>query len=362
MTVVQASAPGKLFLLGEYAVLDGAPALLTAVDRRVSVSITDSPDALWHLRTPGLGDDEIVLDERGGLPAGADAASQERVRVFDAVVKAVSGAAPFDGLRERALSVSIDSSAFFARENALNKLGLGSSAAVATALTAALLAAEGSEPDPERVRVLATEAHRAAQGGTGSGGDVAASSYGGLISYTRDTAPTALSWPEELTIMVVVTGTGSSTTELVAAVADYARRDEPQYRADITRLASLAQQSEGALRSPHAFLDLADDYFDALDLLDQHAQAGIVSDLHRRLHSLAAGFGAVFKTSGAGGGDVGLAFVPTGKAVDKLGAAFAQAGAQAVPLAFGARGVAVTLGAAPDDGHKNTESGSVTVP
>ena len=31
------SAPGKLFLLGEYAVLDGCPAVVAAVDRRVAV-------------------------------------------------------------------------------------------------------------------------------------------------------------------------------------------------------------------------------------------------------------------------------------------------------------------------------------
>ncbi len=351
MTVVHASAPGKLFLLGEYAVLDGAPALLTAVDRRVSVTVTASDDDRWRLRTPGLDTHETVLGQHGELPPGLGVGSRERLRVFDAVRTLVPSNAP--------LAISIDSTAFFSTENSLNKLGLGSSAAVATALTSALLAAQDTEPgsDPERTRAVATEAHRAAQGGSGSGGDVAASSYGGLIAYTLGSTPTPLSWPEELTIMVVVTGTGSSTIDLVASVADFARREESRYRDDIDRLAGLARQTEGALRSPHAFLDLADDYFDALVTLDEHSGAGIVSGYHRRLHSLAAGFGAVFKTSGAGGGDVGLAFVPTGKAVDKLGAAFAQAGAQAVPLAFGARGVEVTA-----ERHPDGNKGSVTVP
>jgi phosphomevalonate kinase len=352
MTAVHASAPGKLFLLGEYAVLDGAPALLTAVDRRVAVSITDSDDAHWHLSTPGLHTDEIVLDARAELLPGHDAQSRERVRVFDAVRRLVPS--------EKPLSISIDSTAFFASKN---KLGLGSSAAVATALAAALAATTGLSLSQEQIRILATKAHRAAQDDTGSGGDVAASSFGGLISYTRDSAPTPLSWPEELTIMVVVTGAGSSTSDLIATVADYARREESHYHEDIGRLTTLARQAEGALRSPHAFLDLADDYYDALVTLDEHSAAGIVSTFHRRLHSLAAGFGGVFKTSGAGGGDVGLAFVPTGAAVDKLGAAFALAGAQAVPLAFGARGVDVTINAAREaTDNGNTESGSVTVP
>lgn len=34
MKGLRASAPGKLFLCGEYAVLEGAPAVLTAIDRR----------------------------------------------------------------------------------------------------------------------------------------------------------------------------------------------------------------------------------------------------------------------------------------------------------------------------------------
>nr|MBA3501924.1 hypothetical protein [Deltaproteobacteria bacterium] len=34
LALVIATAPGKLILTGEYAVLDGAPAIVTAVDRR----------------------------------------------------------------------------------------------------------------------------------------------------------------------------------------------------------------------------------------------------------------------------------------------------------------------------------------
>ncbi|PKL95245.1 MAG: ATP-binding protein, partial [Gammaproteobacteria bacterium HGW-Gammaproteobacteria-8] len=33
-SAILADAPGKLLLLGEYAVLDGAPALVMAIDRR----------------------------------------------------------------------------------------------------------------------------------------------------------------------------------------------------------------------------------------------------------------------------------------------------------------------------------------
>ncbi|GAA1221911.1 phosphomevalonate kinase [Rhodoglobus aureus] len=331
MAIIEASAPGKLFLLGEYAVLDGAPALLTAVDRRVTVTVAPSDDDRWHLSTPGLDLDALTLEADGSIPAGLDGRTHTQLRVFDAVRTVVRCTG--------ALSITIDSTAFFA---AGHKLGLGSSAAVATALTAALSIAAGRSPSREEIRILATEAHRSAQRGTGSGGDVASSSYGGLIGYVRDTAPTSLVWPQELEIMAVVTGTGSSTTDLVGKVADYAARDTAQYRADIERLAALADQAQDAVHSAEDFLRLASDYFSALVELDAHAGAGIVSEHHLRLHSLAADLGGVFKTSGAGGGDVGLVFGRRGESTAQLTEAFAEAGAEAVPLGFGANGVTIT--------------------
>jgi phosphomevalonate kinase len=337
---ISVSAPGKLFLLGEYAVLEGAPALLLAVDRRVTVTVAPSSDDRWHLSalglsTPGLTSPDLTLKPDGSIPAGVDERTRERLNVFDAVRRAVCAAAPCNS----ALSVTIDSTAFSA---AGHKLGLGSSAAVATALTAALLVAAGRSPSREEIRILATQAHRSAQRGAGSGGDVASSSYGGLIGYVQDTAPVSLVLPQELQIMAVVTGTGSSTTNLVGRVGQYAARDPDLYRADMARLAALAHQAQDAVGSAKTFLALAADYFEALAELDAHANAGIVSEHHRQLHWLAADLGGVFKTSGAGGDDVGLVFAESEESATRLAAAFAEAGAEAVPLGFGAHGVAIT--------------------
>jgi phosphomevalonate kinase len=351
VAIVEASAPGKLFLLGEYAVLDGAPALLAAVDRRVTVTIAPSDDDRWHLSTPGLDLDldVLTLEADGSIPAGVDERTRRRLRVFDAVRTVVrcSGA----------LSIAINSTAFSA---AGYKLGLGSSAAVATALTAALSTAAGRSPSREDIRILATDAHRSAQRGAGSGGDVASSSYGGLVGYVRDTAPTSLAWPQELEIMAVVTGTGSSTTNLVGKVTDYAARDPARYNADIARLAALAHQARDALCSADDFLRLASDYFEQLVELDAHAGAGIVSEHHLRLHSLAAGLDGVFKTSGAGGGDVGLVFGRRGASAARLAAAFAGAGAKPVPLGFGADGVTITPSTATAKVTHRTRDGSTS--
>src|SRR5439155_4713526 len=146
-------APGKLILTGESAVLDGAPALVVAVDRRVV--------ARRHADKVGP-----VRGSARFLLAVAD--------VLAARVGTSAAAA--------ALEVACDSSAFYADGH---KLGLGSSAAVTVAATALALGAHddlGDDAWRARVRVLAQEAHRRAQGG-GSGADIAACVYGGVIEF-----------------------------------------------------------------------------------------------------------------------------------------------------------------------------------
>ncbi|MES1928474.1 phosphomevalonate kinase [Salinisphaera dokdonensis CL-ES53] len=334
-TAVEASAPGKLFLIGEYAVLDGAPALLTAVDRRVHVRVESARDGRWSLTAPNLGIDALDLGAVASERPVFAADIEHKLAVFDAVrqeAETASGA-PLD-----ATHVMIDS-ADFARDG--HKLGLGSSAAVAAALYAALTHAAGLSLTRPALAEGAIRAHRRAQNGAGSGGDVATAVYGGLISYTRDTDPVALKWPRDLVALAVITGTGASTPDLVGRVRDYAAREPDTHARDIARLAELAETAARALAETSDFLDLAAAYFAALCRLDDHAQAGIVCTQHHALADLVANAGGVFKTSGAGGGDVGLVFVARGPNEQAVRQALAATDAQIVDLSFGAAGVRI---------------------
>ncbi|WP_166788374.1 mevalonate kinase [Cryobacterium sp. TMS1-13-1] len=330
MTAITSSAPGKLFLLGEYAVLHGAPALLAAVDRRVTVTVV--PALSWRLHAQSIGIQHLDLDDEGQLPAALNAQTRSTLRLFDTVRAAVrararAGGGPFE--------ISIDS-AELSRDG--HKLGLGSSAAVASALTAALATASRLHLDRAALFTLAQSAHRAAQNGTGSGGDVAASVYGGLLSYAVGATPVPLQWPNDLTMLAVVTGEGSVTTDLVGRVNDFGAEHPLQHAQDVARLTRLAHTAQSALADRAEFLRLIDDYFTALARLDSHAEAGIVTARHRELRVVAQRAGGVFKTSGAGGGDVGLAFSASGLAAERLAAALTDAGASVVPLVLGAEG------------------------
>ena len=159
-----ARAPGKLVALGEYAVLDGAPALVLALDRFAEARIGPSPDEACHLTTrPPLGARAVfVPGESSGVP------------LLDVVTATLTP--------PLAWRASVDSTDFFAGPH---KLGLGSSAAVLCAWAGALTAfaaSHGRHVEAPTLRGL-IELHRAFQGGRGSGIDVAAAFTGGALTF-----------------------------------------------------------------------------------------------------------------------------------------------------------------------------------
>lgn len=330
------SAPGKLFLVGEYGVLEGGPAVLSAVDRRVQVSIDRAQDRYWRIHAPDIGIAALQLEADGRLPDDLSPRTRASLGLYAAIHARV---ARHIGLPRAPLSIRIDSNAFCSNGR---KLGLGSSAAVAGALTAALARAAGRPCDHDTLCRHAITAHRDAQHGSGSGADVATSIHGGVIEFRAATVQAALTWPEGVTGMAVVTGDGASTPDLVRRVRAYAERDPSGYAADMGALQALAENTRAALADADAFLALARAYFDALQTLDGHARAGIVLPRHRELAVLAARHAGVFKTSGAGGGDLGLAFARSGAPAEKLAAALTAAGARIVPLGFAAPGLKTT--------------------
>lgn len=328
---VVVSAPGKLFLLGEYAVLEGAPALVAAVNRRAAVRLKPSPDGYWRLTAAQIGVRGLRLEADGRLPAALDAQTAAALNVYAAVRELAVDTLPV-------LHLEIDTAAF---HQAGHKLGLGSSAAVAAALTDAFARAAGETLDRAALCERAMAGHRAAQEGAGSGADIAAAVYGGLVVFTSDNAPGQLSWPQDLHATAIVTGSGADTRALLDRVAAYAHRDPDGYRECMQPLWALAEAGRRALADDDvaAFLQAADAYHAGLALLGEAAAAGIVTAAHRELHAVIADAGGVFKPSGAGGGDLGLAFAADATTHAAVGRAVARLGFEVMPLTFNAAGL-----------------------
>ncbi|QHI69357.1 mevalonate kinase family protein [Tichowtungia aerotolerans] len=155
--LIKTSAPGSLMLLGEHAVLHGRRALVCAIDRRMTVSL--SP-----LAKPVLKIDSALGQYESPL---ADLADHPDFRfVLDAVKQY-----PL----ERGIELKIESE--FSSD-----IGFGSSAAVTVATHAALIGNIQNKIDLFK-RALAT-VHRVQ--GRGSGSDVAASVFGGVVAYRAD--------------------------------------------------------------------------------------------------------------------------------------------------------------------------------
>lgn len=293
-----ARAPGKIVISGAYAVLEGAPAIVTAVDR-YAVADSERPATF------------VTEEVRAALSA-------ERAPWFDAS----------------------------ALRSGEHKLGLGSSAAILVASLGAVLARDSSLTDEEALRAAVLEpalaAHRAAQGG-GSGIDVAASVRGGTLEATRrgeTLSLRALTLPARLTIEVLFAGVPASTPALVARVRAHRERTPREHAALMGRLATAAASAVQATESGDApaFVEALRSQLETFRELGRRAGAPIVIPEVERLSTVAEREGATVLPAGAGGGDVaiyaGLA-EPTGAMLD----AIIAEGHSRLGLRLGARGL-----------------------
>jgi phosphomevalonate kinase len=265
--VTRAQAPGKLVLSGAYAVLSGAPAIVTAVSRYV-IADTSRPA-------------ELVTDE-----VAAALTPGQHAPAFDA-----------SQLRE-----------------AGRKLGLGSSAAI---LLASLFALErDADPSLEESslrRTLFTRAltaHRRAQGG-GSGVDVAASCFGGTLVYRLGAAGPELrpvTLPAQLVFEVWACPSSASTRDFIAAVKALELRAPSEHAALLGAQATASVQAAAALQAadPRAFIAALGAQHRALRALGDAAAIAIVTPTLVELFAMAEAQQAVLLPAGAGGGDIAL--------------------------------------------------------
>lgn len=302
-----ASAPGKALLCGEYAVLEGAPAIVGAVERRAFFRWADAP---------------------GGLSLEAEAA-----------LRAAAGRL---GEVERAGKLDVTE-----LQQDGTKLGLGSSAAAAVAAVGAVFDWHGHDPTQPTVRSqvfeVAMHGHESVAP-RGSGVDVAAATYGGYLWFERSEHGAVcrpIVAPESMLVRLVWTGHAARTSGLLDAVHRLRDRDPSEYERKMREL------HEGANRFASAFergltsevVAEAIGYGRAMESLGKAAHAPIVESRLRQLMELAERSGGAAKPSGAGGGDVAVALFDDAAALTEFEAAARAADLVVVDAAWGAEGV-----------------------
>ena len=235
-------------------------------------------------------------------------------------------------------ALEIDSRALYSAGGV--KLGFGSSAAVAVAITGLLLAAQDRDRQrgaAERL-LIADELHRALQGPGGSGVDVTASLYGGVIAVEGDRVE-SLHWPNGLYCEVIFTGRDADTA---AAIGRFHEAMCGNGEAAVKELCIAASAARHAWnQGPEAILAAVQEYAAAWRDLDRCAGLGVFSCEHRRLENLARADGCVYKPSGSGGGDCGLAFSTDRERRDALRESAREAGFLPLSVDLGVEGLRV---------------------
>lgn len=317
-------------IAGEYAILEKNHTLVAmAVDRFVYATISEDDSQVLDLENLKLHDISWEFIQ-GAVQLGLD---HKKLAFLQQAMDVSLNYLTEQHIKIRPFSLSVRSELDDASGV---KYGLGSSAAVTTAVVAAILHAHlRNEPTKDLIFRLAAIAHVRTQG-TGSGADIAASVYGGMIEYTSFQAEwllaadewvgtvtelVELDWlyasiqpvslPGDLRVYVGWTGTPASTVGLV----DQILKEENKQTFDsflMTSEKSVQLFLQGMKNNDRASVFAGiEANREALAQLGIATGVPIETPLLKQLNEDARAVGGAGKLSGAGGGDCGIAFLPS---------------------------------------------------
>ena len=321
---VEVSAPGKLMLLGEHAVVHARPCLVTAMDARLHMTLSlDAPGSdTLTIHAPDVG---VEHRQRPLTEAFANGQAMERGTRF-----IESAVAVFRERQSFNRGIHITTHADFS-----SQLGLGSSSATVACTLFGLAQLFDAPISPRALFDLGLQAIFRVQQ-TGSGFDLASTIYGGTLYYhsaePRQIVP--LDVPH-LPIMAAYTGVKADTPIFVRQVGQRKQHWPAIIEHTFDVMAELVERGHDAL--VRAQWDKLGELFDI-----QHGLAhalGVDTPETVKLVFAAREAGAYgAKLSGAGGGDCIIVLAPEDRRVD-LANALQAAGGQLLDIAPNAAGV-----------------------
>lgn len=277
---VTVSAPGKLLLFGDHAVVYGYPSVVTAVGKRLQVTIARADVSKPMIDAPQVKDTRFV---EAALRAFGkkNAISMPRIKL--------ATFSPFSG-----------------------RYGFGSSSAVTVATIKALSI---YFEKPITTRELFDMSYQVVVEiqGVGSGFDVAAASYGGTLYYKKGGVVLENIGGEAVKRMPLVvgyTGIKSNTVEIVNRVAINLKNEPGKGKRIMGSIGQLVEQTIEPLQTGDwarvgKLMDFNQEYLRDLGVSSEKLE-NLISAAKR-----AGAYGA--KLSGAGGGDCMIAVVPAYK-------------------------------------------------
>ncbi|MFH2104045.1 MAG: mevalonate kinase [Chloroflexota bacterium] len=222
-----ASAPGKIILFGEHAVVHGRPALAAPVTQVAAVArVTESSRPGVWIEAPDIG----IADELSQLAEDLPLAT---------IVRGVLAAIKLDS--HPSLTLQVTSTIPVAS-------GLGSGTAVSVAVIRALSTHLGKPLDDERVNALAYETEKLYHGAP-SGIDNTVITYARPVYFIKGKPIEPLQVGQPFTLVIGDTGIRAPTKESISAVRSLWEADKPRWEAVFDRAAAIARQARTCIEA-----------------------------------------------------------------------------------------------------------------
>jgi mevalonate kinase len=223
----RASACGKIILLGEHAVVYGFPSVAVPVrSLRAWAELSEDPPPFR------------IVASAIGLNASLDDLSDEHPLAY-----CVRTAAEALQIKEMKGRLTITSQIPVAS-------GLGSGAAVSTAIVRVLAATAGRELPPAEVSEIVFKVERIYHG-TPSGVDNTVIAYERPIFFRRGRDPEILTVGAPMHFLIADSGVRSETRDAVGGVRERRQADPARYDSLFRQIGDLAEEGRGQLESGH---------------------------------------------------------------------------------------------------------------
>jgi mevalonate kinase len=306
----KASAPAKIILFGEHFVVYGSPAILAAINKRVSVdayTTIDEEDKIIIRSDMGVAGRYSKDGEFNALEGGMKSKA-----VLDPLYSAIKEVLLIRNEKRVGIEVCISS-------KVPPGIGLGSSAASCVATVAAV--ASLFQKNPSRQKVCELAIHKRT-----SGADCYVSTFGGLMQYySKSKNFKNIETKGLLSLVVASTGVKHSTSELVVAVKRFKDRNEILFESLAKQASDICLQACTALESRK--IDKIGQLMNENQILLQ--QIGISHYKVRDIIDICSKAGAIgAKITGAGGGGAVIALAESKQESTKIASRVKAAGYQ----------------------------------
>jgi mevalonate kinase len=328
----KASAPAKVILFGEHFVVYGGPAILAAINKRISV------DA----RTIIHEQNKIVI--RSDIGVAGEYHNKGEFNALEGGSKAKSVLDPLYGaIRQVLLMRNKEKNNDIGIEIGISSrvppgIGLGSSAASCVASVAAVDSLFQKNPSRQKVCELAIESERLIHKRT-SGADCYISTFGGLMQYYGNSKSFKnIQTKGSLPLVIASTGIKHSTSDLVAGVKRFKDTNRILFESLSKQASDICLQAVTAIESGKC--DKVGELMNENQIILQ--QIGVSHHKVREIIDICSKAGAIgAKITGAGGGGAVIALAASKQESTKIASRVKAAGYQSFEVEIDYNGLYV---------------------